>query len=178
MSLRLAFAGIGLLAALAGTALWLGTTASAPSAQPGMASPLAVFTASFRDVQGRAQSLGQFQGKVLVVNFWATWCAPCREEMPAFTRLQSRWAQRGVQFVGLADDDSGKVERFGRELNINYPLWVGGEDVGELSRRMGNRLGVLPHSVILDTNGRVLEQRVGPYTEAALEERLQAYTTK
>jgi peroxiredoxin len=97
--------------------------------------------------------------------------------MPAFTRVQSRWAQRNVQFVGLANDDPAKVVRFGEQLAINYPLWTGGDEVGELSQRLGNRLGVLPHTVILDAQGKVLEQRVGPYTEAELEERLNTYTT-
>jgi thiol-disulfide isomerase/thioredoxin len=170
---KLLFAGIGLLAALAGTALWLG--AGAPARQTRNAvSPEAVFAAVFRDVAGAPQSLGRFQGKILVVNFWATWCAPCREEMPAFTRLQSRWAARNVQFVGLANDDPAKVERFARDLAINYPLWVGGEEIGELSKRLGNHLGVLPHTVILDPSGRVSEQKVGPYTEGMLEDRLTA----
>jgi len=113
-------------------------------------------------------------GKVTLVDFWATWCAPCREEMPAFARLQSRWADRNVQFVGLANDDPRRVERFGKELGIPYPLWVGGDEVGELSKRLGNRLGVLPHTVLVDRDGQVLESRVGPYSESLLEERLQA----
>jgi peroxiredoxin len=96
--------------------------------------------------------------------------------MPAFARLQSRWAGRNVQFVGLANDDPGKVERFGKDLGIPYPLWVGGDEVGELSKRLGNRLGALPHTVLLDQDGRVLESRVGPYSEALLEGRLQVLT--
>jgi hypothetical protein len=69
-----------------------------------------------------------------------------------------------------------KVARFGRDLAIAYPLWTGEDEVGELARRLGNRLGVLPYTVILDRQGGVLERRVGPYTEAALEERLEAYS--
>lgn len=167
------FGGVGLLAALAGLALWLGTRAPAPRAATAIA-PGAILAASFADTGGRPQSLGQFQGKVLVVNFWATWCAPCREEMPAFARLQSRWAARNVQFVGLANDDPARVERFAKDLVITYPLWVGGDEVGELSKRLGNRLGVLPHTVLLDSQGLVLESKVGPYSEAVLEDRLRA----
>jgi thiol-disulfide isomerase/thioredoxin len=174
VKLRWVFTGVGVLALLAGAAMFLGTRET-NSVSPATVAPSAIYAAGFRDEQGADRSLAQFQGKLLVVNFWATWCAPCREEMPAFTRVQSRWAGRNVQFVGLAQDDPAKVARFGKELAINYPLWTGGDGVGELSRRLGNRLGVLPHTVILDPNGRVLEQRVGPYTEASLEERLQAY---
>jgi thiol-disulfide isomerase/thioredoxin len=175
MSPKLLFAGIGVLAALAGTALWVGSSVPARPA-PATIAPEALFASAFRDVRSAPQTLGQFQGKVLVVNFWATWCGPCREEMPAFNRLHSRWSGRNVQFVGLANDDPAKVERFGRDLAIAYPLWVGAEEVGELSKRLGNRLGVLPHTVILDGRGHILEQRVGPYTEEALEERLRVYS--
>ena len=171
MSARWVFGGVGLLAALAGLALWLGAR-PAPGVKPAEVAPAALFASAFADTAGRSHALGEFQGKVLVVNFWATWCAPCREEMPAFSRLQARWARHGVQFVGLAADDPRKVERFGRELAISYPLWVGGDEVGELSRRLGNRLGVLPHTVLLDGQGNVLESRVGPYTEAMLDGRL------
>jgi thiol-disulfide isomerase/thioredoxin len=172
------FAGVGVLAVLAGTALFVGSRATTEPMPSGGVAPAAVYAAGFRDAQGATRSLAGFPGKVLVINFWATWCAPCREEMPAFTRVQSRWSGRGVQFVGLANDNPEKVLRFGQDLGISYPLWTGGEEVGELSRRLGNRLGVLPHTVILDSGGKVLEQRVGPYTEAELEARLQAYTAK
>jgi thiol-disulfide isomerase/thioredoxin len=175
MSLRWVFAGVAVLALLAGAALFLGSRApSATSA--GDIAPSALYAAGFRDPQGATHSLAQFRGRLLVVNFWATWCAPCREEMPAFTRLQARWSDRGVQFVGLARDEPAKVSRFGRDLGINYPLWVGEDEVDELSRRLGNRLGVLPYTVILDRQGRVLEKRVGPYTETALEGRLLEYS--
>jgi len=171
---RWVFGAVGLLAALAGLALWLGTRAPLPPRAATAIAPGAILAAKFADPRGRPQSLGQFQGKILVVNFWATWCAPCREEMPAFARLQSRWAGRNVQFVGLANDDPGRVERFGKDLAITYPLWVGGDEIGELSKRLGNHLGVLPHTVLLDPQGQVLESRVGPYSEAILEDRLRA----
>jgi len=170
---KLAFAGVGLLALLAGAALWLGTRApgSAAVPLPSDVSPTAILTASFADAGGERRSLGQFQGRILVVNFWATWCAPCREEMPGFVRLQERWKERGVQFVGLANDDRAKVDRFGRDLAINYPLWTGGAEVMDLSKRLGNRLGVLPHTVILDGDGRLLESRIGIFKEEMLEAR-------
>ena len=117
-------------------------------------------------------------GRSLVVNFWATWCTPCREEMPGFVNLQSRWQGRGVQFVGLAQDDPAKVAAFGRELGINYPLWQGGAEVMDLSRRLGNRLGVLPHTVLLDSQGRVIESHIGIFEESALDSRLAAITGK
>jgi thiol-disulfide isomerase/thioredoxin len=179
MNLKAVFAGVGLLAMLAGTALWLGTRAPAPTPTGSVtdASPAAIATASFADAGGQSRSLGQYAGQVVVVNFWATWCAPCREEMPGFVRLQERWKGR-VQFVGIANDDRAKVDRFGRELAVNYPLWTGGQEVMDLSKRLGNRLGVLPHTVLLDPGGEVVESRIGLFLEARLEERLSALVPK
>lgn len=181
MNARFVFAGVGVLALAAGTALWVGTRARAPSTEPAAvavdASPAAIQSVRFTDAGGEPRSLGQFQGRVLVVNFWATWCAPCREEMPGFVRLQQRWQEKGVQFVGLANDDRAKVDRFGKDLAINYPLWTAGPEVMDLSRRLGNRLGVLPHTVVMDRDGRVLESRVGVFREEELERRLVAITS-
>lgn len=177
----LPLAGVGLLAALAGVSLFLADRhATSPALQSGPvdATPAAIQSARFTDGEGNPQTLGQFAGKVVVVNFWATWCTPCREEMPGFVKLQSRWQGRGVQFVGLAQDDPGKVAAFGRELGINYPLWLGEAEVMDLSRRLGNRLGVLPHTVLLDPQGRVVESRIGIYAEPDLESRLSAVTGK
>ena len=175
MNLKLAFGSVALLAILAGIALWLGT--SAPSSiSSSEVSPAALYATTFSDAEGKPQSLGRYQGKLLVLNFWATWCAPCREEMPAFARLQKRWAARNVQFVGVANDDPERVRQFGKDLGIDYPLLTGGEEVGVLSKRLGNRMSVLPHTVILDRDGRVLEERVGTYSEPELEEKLAKYS--
>ena len=179
MRTRLIFAGIGAIAALTGAASWWATRVPRePSTPPPSISAGAIWTTSFKDTAGATHSLGEFQGQVVVINFWATWCAPCREEMPGFVRLQDRWKGRGVQFVGLSDDDPSKVERFAAELKINYPLWVGVDTAGELSRRLGNRLGVLPHTVILDPAGNRVDMRVGPYMERDLEPKLAVLVVK
>jgi thiol-disulfide isomerase/thioredoxin len=172
LSLPRLFAAVAILALAVGTALWVGSGPQITSAKGADVSPSALYAATFADTRGASASLGRFQGKVLVVNFWATWCAPCRDEMPAFTRLQARWAGRGVQFIGLSDEDPRRVMRFGQDLSINYPLWVGGDEVGALARRLGNHLGVLPFTVLVDGQGHVLESRAGTYSEARLESRL------
>jgi thiol-disulfide isomerase/thioredoxin len=170
----LLFASVGLLASLAGVSLFLAErAASRPEAtSPADISPAALMSARFAGADGQPRSLAEFPGKILVVNFWATWCAPCREEIPGFVRLQSRWSGRGVQFVGIAQDEPDKVARFAAEFGIDYPLWTGGSEVMELSRRLGNRLGVMPHTVLIDPRGTVLESRVGIFHEATLESRL------
>lgn len=178
MKLPVVFAGVALLAALAGTALWLGERSTLPTPKaPEAIAPTALYAATFRDGAGQSQSLGQYQGRLLVLNFWATWCAPCREEMPAFSRLSQRWAGRGVQFVGLSSEAPEVVARFAREVPVAYPLWTG-DEADPLGRRLGNRLGVLPYTAILDPSGKVLEVRVGPYTEAELDGRLAAFVAK
>jgi thiol-disulfide isomerase/thioredoxin len=171
---RLIFAIVGILSLLAGTALYLGTPrpSAGPVAVEADAAPGAILATRFSDRQGQSHTLGEFQGKVVVLNFWATWCAPCREEMPGFSRLQERWRDRGIRFVGVSDEERAKVDRFADGIGIAYPLWTGDAEVMGLSKRLGNRLGVLPHTVVLDGEGRVLESRIGIYPEKLLDERL------
>jgi thiol-disulfide isomerase/thioredoxin len=159
-------------AVAAGVALWL--LARAPEGDVAAdITPSAIFAATFADPAGNRQSLGQFEGKVVVINFWATWCAPCREEMPAFSRAERRWGPRGVQFVGLANEDPRRVARFGKDIGVSYPLWVGGEEIGEFSRRLGNRLGAVPYTVILDASGTPKRAKVGAYSERELDQALE-----
>jgi thiol-disulfide isomerase/thioredoxin len=180
------FAAIGLAALATGAGLWhlarpsrSPATAESPvSTEAPAIGPTALYATAFQDPTGSTQSLGQFQGRLLVLNFWATWCGPCREEMPAFNRLHGKWAGRGVQFLGVSDEPGPVAARFGAGLGIGYPLWTGGDQVSELSRRLGNRRGVLPHTVIIGPKGEVLEQRVGPYTEEELDDRLGKFAAK
>ncbi len=129
--------------------------ASAPSAE-------ALLAVSLPDAAGREQPIGQWRGKVLVVNFWATWCAPCREEMPEFVKAQADLGARGVQFVGIAVDDAAKVRQFADDIHLNYPALIGGYGAMELSRSYGNKLMALPFTIIVDRGGRVLHTQLGP----------------
>jgi thiol-disulfide isomerase/thioredoxin len=113
------------------------------------------------DAQGQEQALAQWRGKVLVVNFWATWCAPCREEMPEFVAVQNRDGAKGVQFVGIAVDEPVKVRAFAKEIGVNYPTLIGGFGAIELSKTLGNDLSALPFTVVLDRQGRVVHTQLG-----------------
>ena len=121
------------------------------------------------DLQGQQQPLSQWRGKVLVVNFWATWCAPCREEMPEFVAAQARDGAKGVQFVGIAVDDADKVRAFARELKLNYPALIGGYGAIELSKTLGNELAALPFTIVVDRQGRVAHTQLGPLKRATLD---------
>jgi thiol-disulfide isomerase/thioredoxin len=122
----------------------------------------ALFALSLPDTQGTRQSLNQWRGKVLVVNFWATWCEPCREEMPQFVQVQRELGPKGLQFIGIAVDERGKVVQFASELGLNYPALIGGYDALELSRPLGNRFGGLPFTVIISREGGIVHTYLGP----------------
>lgn len=158
------FAGVALAAAVSGAAyhLWL-----VRNDRPAVAEQL--YAARLPDLRGGAQSLEQWRGRVLVVNFWATWCAPCREEIPGFVRLQERHGARGLQLVGVAIDQPGKVADFAREFRINYPLLIGGGESLDLLRQAGNRQAVLPYTVVIDRAGKVVAREPGGLKEGRLE---------
>lgn len=112
-------------------------------------------------LDGKPQPLEQWRGKVLVVNFWATWCAPCREEIPGFVKFQGQYGAQGVQFVGIAIDTAERVAPYVKEIGINYPVLVGGIETMDFARQIGNRAGVLPFTVVMDRSGKVVTTLVG-----------------
>ena len=126
------------------------------------------FHVTLKDLHGNPQPLDQWRGKVLVVNFWATWCEPCRKEIPEFIRTQDRYGSRGLQFVGIAIDQPDKVAAFVDELHINYPVLVGDLTAMELARGLGNRLGALPFTAVFDRHAKLVEVKTGLLDEARL----------
>jgi thiol-disulfide isomerase/thioredoxin len=124
--------------------------------------------ASLADLSGRPQTLSQWRGKVLVVNFWATWCAPCREEIPALMKVQRKYIQNGVQIVGIALDNASKVREYSQELRIDYVLLIGAAEILGLGKDLGNRAGVLPFTVVLDRTGKLVHAQAGAVTEPSL----------
>ena len=178
MSDRGLYAGIALVAAAAGTAFWLlGRTSGAPRPTEPTLGPAALYAATFVDTQGRSQALGQYQGRLLLLNFWATWCAPCREEMPALSAAAKRWESSGVAILGLSSEAAETVAEFSRAHPVSYPLGTG-PAVGELGRRLGDTAEVLPYSALIGADGKVLDQKVGPYSAAQLDSLLARYAPK
>lgn len=128
-----------------------------------------VYAARLPDLKGVVQPLGQWRGQVVVVNFWATWCAPCREEIPGFVRLQARHGNRGLRFVGIAIDQPDKVAAFAEEFRINYPMLIGNLETLELLRQVGNKAGVLPYTLVIDRHGELVTREPGGLKEARLD---------
>jgi thiol-disulfide isomerase/thioredoxin len=120
-----------------------------------------VLAAKFMGLDDQPQALAQWRGKVLVVNFWATWCGPCREEIPGFIRFQDQYGPRGVQIVGLAIDQKERVAPYAKDIGINYPVLVGGLESMDFARQVGNWRGVLPFTLVLDRQGKVVSTEVG-----------------
>ncbi|WP_260292134.1 TlpA family protein disulfide reductase [Sedimenticola hydrogenitrophicus] len=128
---------------------------------------------SFANLEGEQQASSQWNGKVLVINYWATWCPPCRKEMPLFIETQQAYADRGVQFVGIAIDDPLMVQDFVDIYAINFPILIGNADAIRLSNRMGNRFDSLPFTAIFDRQGNTRYIQVGEVSREVLERELE-----
>jgi len=150
---------IGAALAALGGGLYFGLEQRNESPAPAAATGL--MGLALPDVTGKEQRIDQWKGKVIVVNFWATWCAPCREEMPEFIKAQSEYGAKGLQFVGIAVDQADKVAQFEKEIGLNYPSLVGGFGAMELSKSLGNKLMALPFTVIVDRQGAIVHTQLG-----------------
>ena len=124
---------------------------------------------SLADTAGARRHLSEWRGRVVALNFWATWCPPCREEIPDFVELQGHYADAGLQFIGIALHEAEEVRDFLQEFKVNYPTLVGMEEVIELGGQLGNAIGALPYTVILDRNGQIAFTKRGPLSKAEAE---------
>lgn len=127
---------------------------------------------------GQWQNLADWRGKVLVVNYWATWCPPCRDEIPAFSRLHDKYKTSGVQFVGIAIDSVDKVREFKTVEKISYPLLIGTLDTMLSSTALGNTAQALPFTAIIGRNGKLDSVKLGRFSETELDARLHVLSTQ
>jgi len=146
----LVFAAVAVGAGAAG--LWFG-------ARPKPGSPLE--QAELTDLEGRARRIAEWRGKVVVVNFWATWCAPCREEIPMLMEVRGARAASGLEIVGIAIDNPAKVAEYVANVKISYPVLIAGGEGLDLIRQLGNSAGGLPFTVFLGRDGTPLRTRLG-----------------
>ena len=125
------------------------------------------------DQNGVEQDFAQWQGKIRVINFWATWCPPCRKEMPAFYRLQTKYAGNGVQFVGISLDTADNVRKYAAKEGPVYPLLIGNIAGADLAIALGNSRQALPFTVVLDRRDHIVFRHLGAVNEEELETLLQ-----
>jgi thiol-disulfide isomerase/thioredoxin len=133
---------------------------------------------AFRGLDGRMHPLSEWRGKVLLLNFWATWCTPCLKEIPLLVETQRQHGPRGLQIVGVAMDEVEPVKAFAQRLQINYPIMVGRAEIVTAMDELGDPLGAFPFSVLVAPDGRILDRRSGDLSReeiaAWLEEHLPA----
>ncbi|MFC4161472.1 TlpA family protein disulfide reductase [Chitinimonas lacunae] len=171
MKLNLLYAAVAALALLGGAGVaWWQQAEAAP--QPAVKAN-DFWSARFTGLDGKPQSLAQFRGKPLVVNFWASWCAPCRQEMPDFVAVQRARGNK-VQVLGIAIDNKAAVEKFLKEVPVNYPVLLGEQDAMDLMRANGNQFGGLPFTLVFDAQGKQVATHAGLLHRDKLEQYLNA----
>lgn len=126
-------------------------------------------SATFIDLSGNRRTLGEWQGKILICNFWATWCAPCREEIPLLMSAREKYGSRGVECVGIAIDNAAKVRDFTASLKISYPILLAEANGLDLMRGLGNSAGGLPYTVVADRRGEIVHRKLGAFHRGDLE---------
>jgi thiol-disulfide isomerase/thioredoxin len=133
-----------------------------------------LWAAPVTSVDGKPQSLSLHKGHPIVVNFWASWCGPCVEEMPALSQLQREYAKKGIQFIGLGVDSEKNIQAFLQKVKVAYPVYVTGFGGADLARAFGNNAGGLPFTVVIDAKGNVRSTKLGQIDPAALRQTLDA----
>ena len=126
-------------------------------------------SATFVDLAGKQRKLEEWQGRILVCNFWATWCAPCREEIPVLMAARQKYKPTNLEIVGIAIDNAAKVRDFTASLKISYPILLAEADGLDLMRKLGNSSGGLPYTVVADRQGSVLHRKLGALHQGDLD---------
>jgi len=134
-----------------------------------MAKPVPLPGFSLPDLAGQTRALSEWDGKVRVINFWATWCPPCREEIPELMALHKDYADQGVVVIGIAIDEPKAVSAYLTETAINYPQLLASDNGVELSRQLGNTAGAVPFTLVVNRHGQIVFRHPGALKKAVLE---------
>ena len=170
----LAAIGLGLGAVIAGVYQWRHQHHQVVPDSHGVYTQIPDFT--LPNLDGNPWRAEEWRDKILVINFWATWCPPCKEEMPLFVKLQEEFADRNVLFVGIAIDDEQAVQDFVDTHGIEFPILLGEEKALALSTQLGDRFNALPYTVVADRGGKIILRQAGKMQEAKLRPLLETLT--
>jgi len=142
-----------------------------PNSRSSQSSALAtqtLFAANLPNENGVSQALSQYKGKIIVLNFWATWCSPCREEMPELSQLYEEYKSKNVVVLGVAVDELALVKEFSQATPVSYPLFAAENDGMNLTANLGNDKGILPYTVIIKPDGSVVKTFFGRINKALI----------
>lgn len=128
----------------------------------------------FADLDGKIVQLRDWSSPVLLCNFWATWCAPCRKEVPLLVAARQQYAAKGLEIAGIGIDQVENLRQFAKEFGISYPVLVAQGDVSALLAGLGDRAAALPYSVLLDAKRRITYRKLGVWSEAEIEREIKA----
>lgn len=159
------FIAVLVLAAVAGaaSAWWLNREASPGTelvARPAFSLP---------DLDNRVRKIAEWDGKVVLLNFWAPWCPPCRHEIPAFVDLAKKYGNEGLAVIGVTIDTEKNAQNFVDAYGVDYPILVGGDAGAAIAKAYGNNVGALPYTVVIDRQGHIRYKQAGELTFNAAE---------
>lgn len=154
---------------------------NAPPAQPAAPAGVTTFAVgdpvgayALPDLKGQTTALAAWRGKVVLLNFWATWCVPCRQEMPMLAKMQSKYAADGLQVVGIAMDQPQSTAAFLKTMPVDYPILIGIDADPVPTTTFGDTAGLLPYSVLIGRDGRILQTKLGVLDPATIQNWLDA----
>lgn len=134
------------------------------------------FSQSLPDINDKNEKMSNWHGKLLLVNFWATWCAPCVEEMPELSALQDEQSFKNLQIIGIGIDSPSNIREFAAQHKIGYPLYLAGMSGIELAKQMGNQHGGLPFTLLIGVDGKVKKTYIGRLDMKAVRKDLKLFS--
>lgn len=147
---------------------WLQTPPAESAESSLIGQPLPALT--LPDLEGHPHALSNYRGRRVLLNFWASWCGPCVEEMPALNRAQKKFGDHGAIVVGIAMDEPDRVRAFLTAHPVSYQILLGQLDAPSTSLQLGDKREILPFSVLVDANGRIIATHAGILSQAQLEQ--------
>ncbi len=188
MSPRLFFIACAIIVSSVFAGLYLPQNTTAPNQQttivnatPAIGMAIKANTLKMRpdfqlpDITGKIRHINEWNDRVIVLNFWATWCQPCLHEIPAFNLLHTKYQDKGVTFLGIAANDKAEIERFTKILPIAYPILIGGESQAyEIAEQFGNIYSIIPYTVFIAANGQIHSTVAGLLSEQETEKIIKA----